>query len=97
VPSGGETANRYASERARTTSVNAKRSGAHSSSSSPNWRPAVSCHSDPTVQAPPAESKELPAPSIATFHTTTDQIAPADLKTTTARVPVPAAQPLLEK
>ena len=43
------------------------------------------CHSDPTVQAPPAEPGELPSPSIATFHTTTDQIAPADLKTTTAR------------
>src|SRR5262249_4468694 len=89
APSGGETANRYASERSRTTSVNAKRSGAHSSSSSPSWRPAISCHSDPTVGPPPAESRELLSRSIATFHTTTDQIAPADLKTTTARVQRP--------
>src|SRR5262245_51595297 len=51
APSGGETANRYASERSRTTSVNAKRSGAHSSSSSPSSHPATSYHCDPTVKA----------------------------------------------
>src|SRR5262249_39729112 len=68
VPSGGETANRYASERARTTSVNATRSGAHSSNSSPSRRPAMSCHSAPMVKAPPARPGDLPSPSIATFH-----------------------------
>jgi hypothetical protein len=80
-PAGGDTANRYASERSRTTSVKANRSGAHSSKSSPSRRPATSCHSDPTVNAPPAESRELSSPSIATFHTTTNATAPADLKT----------------
>src|SRR5262249_40443905 len=68
LPSGGETANRYASERARTTSVNATRSGAHSSNSSPSRRPAMSCHSAPMVKAPPARPGDLPSPSIATFH-----------------------------
>src|SRR5262249_32283301 len=74
APSGGETANRYASERSSSTSVNANRSGARSSSSSPSSRPATSCHSDPTVDAPPAQSRELPSASIATFHTTTNQV-----------------------
>src|SRR6516165_7454134 len=62
APSGGETTNRYASERSRTTSVNAKKSGAHSNSSAPSRRPAMSSDSDPTVQAPPVESKEHPSP-----------------------------------
>jgi hypothetical protein len=36
--------------------------------------PAMSFHSGPTVEATPAESMELPSASIATFHTTTDQL-----------------------
>src|SRR5262245_44591301 len=39
----------------------------------------MSCQSDPTVHAPPAESGELPSPASATFHTTADEIVPADL------------------
>ena len=54
--------------------MNAKRSGAHSSSSSPSWRPATSCHSDPTVGSALAEARELSPASIATFHTTPDQV-----------------------
>src|SRR5262249_59374383 len=86
APFGGETANRYASERSSSTSVNANRSGAHSSSSSPSCRPAMSFHNDPTVKAPAAESMEPASASIATFHTTTDQVVAADLKTTTPPV-----------
>src|SRR5262249_58583855 len=34
----------------------------------------MSCHSDPTVETAPAEATELPSASIATFHTTPDQV-----------------------
>ena len=43
---------------------------------------------DPTVTAPPTESRELSSPSTATFHTTSDEIASADHKAAAAAAAV---------